>query len=404
MEEKENDKKSEARETSESEGHEEVSVEETAAEIEKKAEYDVGEISNTSDQIEEKVNSAEKSEGVNEIKKQNKEIKNEAEKEKEDFDGKIGEIVETSFLESECGDVERESELDLESDMRKRQEIWNSKDKKEKEEEIEKAETLFKAELQTNPELQITEEMLKDKEKLTCVIKEIQENNKEMMKRREEVIGEVMERLEKGEDISEGLSLVDRKEYMAFFSQAKSIIDGNLNIEKLKYISQAGEKNSGDLFDSHEMRIMIMEELGKMMEYLENMEKIIEKEEEEAKEEVIGLIDRIKNICKENPRLCKALRDAGIIAAVAILAGMFGIPFVVKYGPTILAMYLGYRILKNKRVQKALIMTGKGIVGGLLGGAFVLASYLTKGENWDRGAEWVTGMRVPSFARSVPDK
>ena len=304
--------------------------------------------------------------------------------------GPAGIEADTGSVEGEIG----EDEQDYESEATKRINEWKGVDKDKKREEME----IYKNRL-----VEETRDIEKNIEKLR---KELEEN----LEKRSEAAEKLDEQLKGGAEIS-GLEMFEREKIKEASRVNMIINENNLNIAKLEYLAKLSGTgdNFDNLMDGHKGEEISIEELEIMADdakyycdYLENMK---EGEEEEAQEEVRGLLGRFGDAIRNDPELRKKLIAAGIIATLLVLAAGVGLGAVaaaellgidsaleaLAWGGAIAS--IGVLIKERKMIGKALLGGGK--MG--FGGALMLASWMLDEENRDKVVKAASGLNFPSW-------
>jgi len=409
--------------------------EEVKEEISEKIEKEVERIKNGDQEINDSLcedNSLE-ADGVRE---ESKEIVDEGEdigsSAKEEADEIISEEelikVETDVSEFDTDELKREIEEGMKEEeqeykdrIAERKNEWEEKSEEEKKKEIKE----YKEEIEKDPRMiEVQEKMKSEAETMEEYIEKLRKETENIVKNRASAMAVIQEQLNRGVNIPElsGIDQINQKEARAALDEMSRIANNRLTNEKLNYLLQF-ENDFGDLLNEHKNREITIEKFEEIVRMIENFEECLrefeemgEEEQKEAREEIEGLIGWLKEIHRKNPELWKYLLATGLVAGTIVLASVFGVPVsglevpwrdIAIVGTGLVAAGSGLYLTFSKKMagtRSKLKEGGKLLSGGLLGGALLLADYMLKGENWDKGMEFVTGLKVHRWARSEPEK
>lgn len=236
----------------------------------------------------------------------------------------------------------------------------------------------------------------------------ISEDFEEIEKRLKDQIVEEAKAYEKllearsAEDI---FSKEGREEMKSIINSLKKSNQLGLNLERLEYYRLAcDDENLKFLIDRHhtekDYTIRMLEEA--LVAY-DKMLSILDKEDELLTEEERGLLTKLFELMKENPKT--------LLAILAILAGL---GLIAAYGPGFLAGLAGEEaaeeiakeVVKQVAEKEAARKIGLAGVGAVVGCAGLLGAIyaLTDEKKRDDFMKWICGVDVPSWAKNKPEK
>ncbi|MEA1937348.1 MAG: hypothetical protein U9N04_04540 [Patescibacteria group bacterium] len=336
--------------------------------------------------------------------------------------------VETDISKIDADEIEggmREDRQKYEDETAKINKEWEEKSEEDKKEEIEE----YKEETEKDPRvMEVREKMEREKKTMGECVEELRKETKDIVKNRSLAMAAIQEQLNKGANFSElsGVDQIDQKEAKTALGEISRIANNRLTNEKLNYLLQF-EDNLGDLLNEHKNRestIENFEEIVKMIgdfeDRLREFEEMGEIEQQEAREEIKGLVGWLEEVYKKNPKLWKYLLGIGVVAGVLVLASIFGVPVSGLEGE----IPFGWREAKIAGAGAAAIVSGgyllfskrmagtrndlkegaKFLSGGLLGGAFMLAGYLFDEKRRDDFMKKASGVDFPGWYYSLAPK
>lgn len=305
--------------------------------------------------------------------------------------------IDADELEREIKEEAETFEDDFQKTVDDEVDEWQEKSDEEKKEDIEN----MRKEIETDPRM---EKFSKEKEKMREEMEALKDETEELIKNRSEITRTIQEQYAGGAVNFSELKGLEQEKAKRIFSELAEITDKSLSVHKLDYILQ--DENA--LLNEHKAREISIEALEEMAGIYDKIQKFIEEDSEKAKEEVAGMLGRLKKIKEGNPKLFALLVAAGLVAGLFLLVSALGMGWpawltignALKTGAVAGGIAGACLLLKNKKVQGALMAGSSGILGGVA----MLGEYLMKEETRDGAVELLSGMKVPKIAYLFSDK